>query len=81
MPFRAKGPIFKEHKAEAPPQFNGSWVLLHAASQQEAVDLLQRDPFTTGKIWDWNKAQIFSVKSGLRVPFVKSSIKIPIDNP
>ena len=57
----------------------GSWVLLQAADRKGAVDLLQRDPFTVGKVWDWDKAQILSVKSGLRVPFVKSSINFPKD--
>lgn len=55
----------------------GSWVLLQASDKKEAVDLLQRDPFTVGKVWDWERAQVLSIKSGLRVPFVKSSINFP----
>ena len=70
-----KGPIFTEHKAGTPPQFEGSWVLLQASTKSEALELLQRDPFTTEKVWDWDKAQILCVKSGLRVPFVKDSVQ------
>jgi len=55
----------------------GSWVLLQASDKKEALDLLQRDPFTVGKVWDWEKAQVLSIKSGLRVPFIKSSINFP----
>jgi hypothetical protein len=55
----------------------GSWVLLHAYDKKEALDLLQRDPFTIGKVWDWEKTQVLSIKSGLRVPFVKDSINFP----
>jgi len=62
-----KGPIFAEHKAQGVPKPQGSWVLLYATTQKEAVDLLQSDPFTTGKVWDWNKAQVLNVKSGLRI--------------
>ena len=54
-------------------------MLLQAADRKQAVDLLQRDPFTLGKVWDWDKAQVLSVKSGLRVPFVKDSINFPKD--
>ncbi|MCJ1422913.1 hypothetical protein MMC29_000793, partial [Sticta canariensis] len=68
-------PMFAEHKAGTPPQFHGSWVLLQASSKEEAFELLQRDPFTTGNVWDWDKAQILCVKSGLRVPFVKDSVQ------
>lgn len=67
--------MFTEHKAETPPQFQGSWVLLQASTKSEAFGLLQRDPFTTGKVWDWDKAQILCVESGLRVPFVKDSVQ------
>lgn len=76
---RWKGPICTEHKAGTPPQEQGSWVILHATSQEEALQVLQRDPFTTGKVWDWNKAQILSIKSGLRRPFLKDSIKMPLE--
>jgi hypothetical protein len=55
----------------------GSWVLLQAYNKKEALNLLQRDPFTVGKVWDWEKAQVLSIKSGLRVPFVKNSINFP----
>jgi hypothetical protein len=55
----------------------GSWVLVQAHHKEEALNLLQHDPFTVGKVWDWEKAQVLSVKSGLRVPFVKSSINFP----
>lgn len=67
--------MFAEHKAGTPPQLQGSWVLLQASTKSEALELLQRDPFTTGKVWDWHKAQILCVKSGLRVPFVKDSVQ------
>ena len=73
--------MFTGHKAGKSSQVNGSWVLLQAATQEEAFNVLQRDPFTTGKVWNWDKAQILSVKSGLRMPFVKSSIKIPLEIP
>lgn len=71
----AAGPTYAEHKAGTPAEENGSWVLLQATTQSEAFGLLQRDPFTTGKVWDWDKAQILCVKSGLRVPFVKDSVQ------
>ena len=50
-------------------------MLLQADSKDEAVNLLKRDPFVTGGVWDLDKAEIHSVKSGLRVGFVKDSIK------
>ncbi|KAI4155710.1 MAG: hypothetical protein LQ340_000799 [Diploschistes diacapsis] len=75
----AGGPIFADHRRETPARIQGSWVLLEASSQEEAVELLQRDPFTTGNVWDWNKAQTLHVKSGLRVPFVKDSIQRALD--
>ena len=71
--------MLTEHKAGTPPQIQGSWVLLQAATQSEAFELLQRDPFTTGKVWDWDEAQILCVKSGLRVPFVKDSVQKALD--
>ena len=58
-----------------PSLVQGSWVLLQAPTESEAVGLLQRDPFTTGEVWDWDKVQIFCVRSGLRVPFVKESVQ------
>lgn len=67
--------MFAEHNAGMPPQIQGSWVLLQTSSRSEAFELLQRDPFTTGEVWDWDKAQTLCVKSGLRVPFVKESIQ------
>ncbi|KAH8804524.1 YCII-related domain protein [Xylogone sp. PMI_703] len=71
--WRGGGPIFTEHsKPGEPPQFAGSWVLLEAGSKEEALEILKKDPFTTGKVWDWTKAQILSVKSGLRVGLEKS---------
>ncbi|KAH8588732.1 hypothetical protein B0O99DRAFT_693169 [Bisporella sp. PMI_857] len=67
------GPIFKNHQGRSEPQqFHGSWVLLHATSEDEARELLLRDPFTTGKVWDWEKAQVFNVQSGLRVALENS---------
>lgn len=67
--------MFTEHSAGMPPHILGSWVLLQAPTESEAVGLLQRDPFTTGEVWEWDKAQILCVKSGLRVPFVKESVQ------
>ena len=46
--------------------------MLQASTEEEARELLQRDPFTTGKVWDWGKVQILNIKSGLRVA-VKNS--------
>lgn len=70
----SKGPMYDDHKEGVE---RGSWVLLQASDKKEALDLLQRDPFTVGKVWDWEKAQVLSIKSGLRVPFIKSSINFP----
>ncbi|KAL4948788.1 hypothetical protein BDW69DRAFT_175763 [Aspergillus filifer] len=70
----AGGPMYDSHEENIE---RGSWVLVHAYDKKEALDLLQRDPFTVGKVWDWEKAQVISMKSGLRVPFVKNSIKFP----
>lgn len=67
--------MFMERSAGMPPHILGSWVLLQAPTKSEAVRLLQRDPFTTGKVWGWDKAQILCVRSGLRVPFVKESVQ------
>ena len=64
-----------EHSTAMPPRIKGSWVLIQAPTESEAVGLLQRDPFTTGKVWGWDKAQILCVRSGLRVPFVKESVQ------
>ena len=71
--------MFTEHSTAMPPRINGSWVLIQAPTELEAVRLLQRDPFTTGQVWDWNKAQILCVRSGLRVPFVKESVQKALD--
>lgn len=71
--------MFAEHKAGGPPDERGSWVLLQASTQSEAFELLQRDPFTTGEVWDWEKAQILCVRSGIRVPFVKDSVQKALD--
>lgn len=68
-----------EHQAGVPPEEIGSWVLLQASTKAEALKLMQHDPFTTGKVWDWDKAQTFCVKSGLRVPFVKDSVQKALD--
>ena len=70
-----KGPTYKEHKAGMPSPEQGSWVLLEASTQSEACELLQRDPFTIGKVWDWDSVKIYCVKSGLRKPFVKDSVQ------
>jgi hypothetical protein len=59
--------MLEEHKAGTPPQIKGSWVLINASTQEEALKLLKDDPFTTGNVWDWSKAQVFNVISGLRV--------------
>jgi hypothetical protein len=71
--------MFKEHIAGKAPEIQGSWVLIQASSKEEAVELLQRDPFTTGNVWDWGKSQVLCVKSGLRVPFVKPSVKASLE--
>jgi uncharacterized protein YciI len=64
--------MVEEHKAGTPPKINGSWVLINASTQEEALKLLKDDPFTTGKVWDWSKAQVFNVISGLRVALQNS---------
>ncbi|KAL9114948.1 MAG: hypothetical protein Q9227_001191 [Pyrenula ochraceoflavens] len=72
----AGGPILTEHTSD---EERGSWVLLHAHSREEAVDVVKSDPFMTARVWDWEKTQVLSVKSGLRVPFVKDSVQAAMD--
>lgn len=50
-------------------------MLIGAASEEEAVGLLARDPFTVGGVWDFRNRMVWCVRSGLRVGFVKSSVE------
>ncbi|CAI6340541.1 unnamed protein product [Periconia digitata] len=63
----AGGPFFKEHGA-VPPDMIGSWGILYAPTKQDAVERLKKDPFTTEKIWDWEKVTIVDSISGMRLP-------------
>lgn len=51
-----------------PPDIIGSWGILYAPTKQDAVERLKNDPFTMGKIWDWNKLTIVDSISGMRLP-------------
>ncbi|PVH98319.1 hypothetical protein DM02DRAFT_729965 [Periconia macrospinosa] len=63
----AGGPFFKEH-GTMPPEIIGSWGILYAPTKQDAVERLKNDPFTTEKIWDWDKLTIVDSVSGMRLP-------------
>ena len=67
-----KGPIIAGHEVRTPLQIKGTWALVHASTQEDALNRLKDDPFTVGEVWDWSKAQVFSVISGLRVPLQNS---------
>lgn len=54
-------------------------MLLHAHSKEDAIDVMKNDPFLKEGVWDWENTQVLSVKSGLRVPFVKPSVKQAMD--
>ena len=89
--FNLAGPTFLSHPSSnenvpaipsnftqaADPENNitGSWVLIGAASEDEAIELLAQDPFTVRGVWDFGKRMMWCVRSGLRVEFVKKSVE------
>ncbi|KAK9464455.1 hypothetical protein V1512DRAFT_268267 [Lipomyces arxii] len=56
------GPVVEGSK----PSFKGSVVNIVADSKEHVKEILSVDPYTTGDVWDWEKAQIFDFICAVR---------------
>ncbi|KAH0602428.1 uncharacterized protein H6S33_008767 [Morchella sextelata] len=56
---------------DTPLAFRGSVLTCLAATREEVEETLRKDPYTTGEVWDWTKAQIYPFKCAVRLPLVK----------
>ncbi|KAI5840842.1 hypothetical protein DFP73DRAFT_177188 [Morchella snyderi] len=54
-----------------PLAFRGSVLTCLAATREEVEETLRKDPYTTGEVWDWTKAQIYPFKCAVRLPLAK----------
>ncbi|KAI8633155.1 hypothetical protein F5Y19DRAFT_490353 [Xylariaceae sp. FL1651] len=50
----------------APPSMAGSVIVMVAKSKEEVVDRLKKDLYTTERVWNWEKLQIYPFKSTIR---------------
>lgn len=45
-------------------QFNGSCIIAHAATKEEILEQLRKDPFTSGGVWNLEEVRAFEIAVG-----------------
>lgn len=54
--------MLNSHPAEGEtPSFKGSMIMAVAENEQEVLDLLKKDVYSTSGVWDLENAQIIAV--------------------
>ncbi|KAG2419178.1 hypothetical protein HFD88_002285 [Aspergillus terreus] len=62
------GAMFDEHPAAGQtPLFKGSSLIVVAESKEEVMELIRKDIYSTGGVWDLENCQVIPFQSAVRV--------------